>query len=122
MIRIAKRVADKSTFGRARLGAVITKNGRVLSTGFNKIGFTKHLKHKNAYSCTIHAEEAAIIALLGRGRQDILVGSTMYLSRVLRDGTSGMAKPCKNCQDLIRAVGMKRVMYTTDAGVEEWKP
>lgn len=119
MIRLANKMAAKSRFIRARMGAVITKGGRVLSTGTNKVGFSKKLKEKHEYSDTIHAEEAAIIPLLDGEKQHLLVGATIHVSRILKDGSPGMAKPCPTCQKLIEAAGIKKVFYTTESGVKK---
>lgn len=40
--------------------------------------------------------------------------ATMYVARVWKDGTWGMAKPCRfGCQQAIEAFNIKRVVYTT---------
>ena len=39
-------------------------------------------------------------------------GCTLYVARVLKDGTWAMAKPCKRCQAIIRNRGVRRVYYT----------
>ena len=39
-------------------------------------------------------------------------GAELYVARVIRDGTWVMAKPCKTCQALIRAKGIRKVYYT----------
>lgn len=46
------------------------------------------------------------------------IGCTLYVARVLRDGTWAMAKPCNKCQTRIRNRGVKRVYYTI--GPDEW--
>ena len=109
--RIASRIARKSQFGQHRLGAVIVKGGRVLSTGFNSLRYSKELKKGN-----VHAEEAAILKLLKAKRQSSLVGSTMYVTRFTPAGHIGLAKPCVHCQSLIQAVGIRDVLYTDNNG------
>lgn len=39
-------------------------------------------------------------------------GSTLYVAKVTRLGDIGCAKPCKNCQTIIRNRGIKKVIYT----------
>jgi len=39
-------------------------------------------------------------------------GATLWIARVLRNGTWAMSKPCKNCQKLIRNMNVKKVYYT----------
>ena len=119
MIKHASRVASESVFHRARIGAVIAKGSRILSSGYNRIGYSKYLPNR-PYPESIHAEEAAILKLLRERRLRDLAGSTIFVSRINRSGACRLSKPCRNCQDLIRSVGIKRVVYTTDTGVEEY--
>lgn len=109
MMRLANKQAKQALFERHRHGAVVVKGGRVLSTGFNEIRYTKELRRP-----TLHAEEAAILKLLKQRRMNDLIGSEIYVSRVKPNGSCGLSKPCANCLNLIRSVGIKRVYYTTD--------
>lgn len=110
-IRMAAKVAKQSTFKRHRLGAVVVKGHRILSTGYNEVRYSK-LTGKH----TLHAEASAIIKLLKSGHQNDLVGSTMYVTRFTRGGAVGMAKPCKSCHSLIQSVGINRVVYSNEEG------
>jgi deoxycytidylate deaminase len=110
MIRIASRQAEKSTH-RYKLGAVIVKGGRVLSTGYNEIRYSKELQKGS-----IHAEEAAILKLLKAKRLSDLAGADLYVSRISHGGYSRLSCPCAGCMALIRAVLIKKVIYTTDDG------
>lgn len=50
-------------------------------------------------------------------------GATLWVARVLKDGSWAMAKPCKNCETLIRNKGVKKVYYTTGPNSwESWEP
>lgn len=107
--RIAERQASKSEHKQHRLGAVIVKSGNVLSTGYNQLRPTKTLRHN-----TLHAEEAAILKLLNRGRLHQLAGSSIYVSRTTKGNAVGLARPCERCMDLIRSVGIRTIYYTVD--------
>lgn len=109
MIRIATKQALKSPFLRHRLGAVVVKGGRVLSTGYNEIRYTKELRNS-----TLHAEEAAILNLLKRRKLHELNGASIYVSRITPGGRTACSKPCNRCMDLIRSVGIERIHFTTD--------
>lgn len=119
MIRIATNQAKKSTFHRTRVGAVITKGGRIFSTGFNELRYYRKLPTKKPWDNSLHAEGKAVMRLLRTGRQTDLINASIYISRVKKDGTPGLAKPCKFCEELIRAVGIRKVFYTTDEGSVE---
>lgn len=121
MIRLATKKAHESTFHRARVGAVICRSGRVLSTGVNRIGYS-HFRLNRRWPESIHAEAQAILALLKKGRLDELAGSILYVSRIDRRGICRLAKPCANCHSLITSVNISKVVYTTDNGTEEYKP
>lgn len=109
-LNIAKRKANESTFQRAKIGAVITKGGRVLASACNQTRYSR-LTGKNWTS--IHAEEQAIYRVLNapNGLRK-LAGSTLYVTRIKKDGTTGLAKPCNKCQQLINSVGIKKVIHT----------
>lgn len=111
MLRLARKQALLSTFHRARVGAVVVRGGRVLSVGHNQIRYTKHIKRP--YPESLHAEQAAILKLLSKRKLSDLVGSTMFVCRIDRRGIARLARPCANCQNLIDAVGIKEVVYTT---------
>lgn len=60
---------------------------------------------------TFHAEERAIRnaqALVG----DDLSGMVLYVARSYKNGKPAMSKPCNKCDRLIRASGIKKVIYT----------
>lgn len=116
MIRLASRLAKQSPFERHKLGAVIVKGNRVLSTGYNEIRYTKELRKG-----TLHAEEAAILKLLKAKRLADLHNATMYVSRVCPSGRTGLSAPCSGCMDLIRSVGISQVVYTNNDGTTETK-
>jgi len=114
--RVASKVAMKSPHHQHKLGAVIVKSGRVLSTGFNRLRPNSFLGVD-----TLHAEEAAILKLLQKQRLHDLSGAEIYVTRFTRGGAVGIAKPCHRCEDLIRSVGIKRIFYTDYSGTSEQK-
>lgn len=116
--RLAELKAKQSPWPRHKLGAVITKGGRILATGHNHKGYSKYVKH-SATSNSIHAEEAAIAVLLRENRLHDLAGATLYVSRRTPGNRVALALPCSRCFSLIKAVGIKKVCYTTDEGTEE---
>ena len=119
MIRLATKAAYESKFRRARVGAVIVRGDRVLSVGCNRIGFS-HLLPNRPYRESIHAEQQAILGLLKARRQHELIGATIYVSRIGRNGHERLSKPCGNCHLLCATVGIHKVVYTSDQGVMEY--
>lgn len=109
--RIAQKQALKSPFLKHRVGAVITKGHRIISTGYNEIRYSK-ITGKTS----LHAEAAAIKQLMDQRKLGDLVGATIFVTRFTRGGRIGMACPCSSCMALIRAVGIRRVYYTQNDG------
>ncbi len=88
------------------MGAAIVKQGMIISIGRNSrkthpIGDSKR-------GCYMHAEMDAIV---GNPRY-WFKGATMYVYRERKDGTVGMARPCRNCMGVLVELKFKRVVYT----------
>jgi deoxycytidylate deaminase len=60
----------------------------------------------------LHAEISAI--LKARDKQV----HTLTVERYNKDGSTALAKPCRVCQEAIKAYGISVVKYTTDDGWE----
>lgn len=128
---ITFQVAKRSTCDRARVGSIIVKERRILTTGYNgapaglphcdEVG---HLMIDNHCVRTLHAEQNAIIQAALHGVS--VAGSTIYVTH----------QPCLTCAKMIINAGIKRVVYAghypdenavaflTEAGVElqHWEP
>lgn len=94
-----------------RIGAVIVKGKTVVAARSNSYRENRYLRSWPKY-IYMHAELAAISS---RG-MEACDGTSLYVARVRRDGSLGMAKPCEHCQKLIAQVGIKRVYYTSADG------
>jgi deoxycytidylate deaminase len=107
--RMASKEAIKSPHPQHKVGAIIVKSGRVLSTGFNSFRYTRELQKNN-----VHAEEAAILKLLKHRRLSDLSGAEIFVTRFTKGGRVGIARPCASCMSIIKSVGISDVHYTTD--------
>ena len=105
-----------------RIGAVIVKNKRILTTGYNgapagvkscaergecmrrKLNIPSGTRHELCYA--IHAEQNAIISASRRG----MLGSTLYLSGFEAGRPIEDATPCLICARLIKNAGIARVV------------
>ena len=112
--RIASKEALKSKHKQHRLGAVIVKGHRILSTGFNEIRPSHVIGTE-----TLHAEASAVLKLLKENRLHDLAGAEMYVTRFTEGGAVGLAMPCVHCMGLVSSVGIRRLHYTTDFGTTE---
>lgn len=119
--RAAKAVAELSDYPRHKLGCVVVKGHKIISSGCN----SKSRCHRVQAQLDIarfgpgspgklHAEVDALLPLIKNGTD--LSHTTLYVYRQHKDGTLACARPCSSCQQLIKKMGIKRVFYTTEDG------
>jgi len=116
-MRIAFLVAERSTCLRRKVGAVIVKDKRILTTGYN--GVPKGLKHCAEVGCLrdklnipsgqrqeicrgLHAEQNAIIQAAVFGVS--IDGSTIYVTNF----------PCITCTKMIINSGIVKIIYADE--------
>jgi deoxycytidylate deaminase len=111
-INLASKVAVLSAH-KFRIGAVIVQGSRTISFGINKYkSHPKQMNHHTAeHADSIHAELDAIINSRGNAE-----GATIYIVRLLQDGTIAMARPCFHCIKELKSAGVKRIVYSTQGG------
>lgn len=110
-INIAKEIASASKCVSKQVGAVIVKDGRILSTGYNgtPAGYKnccdywdgEYTKEHHDWSKTyeIHAEMNAIIWAARKGIS--IEGATIYVT----------LEPCSECSKNLIASGIVRIVY-----------
>ena len=106
-LALARVVSQHSNF-KIPMGAVIVKHGHPCAVGYNYV--TSHPKWCYGAQATIHAE----IDALATASKINLCGSTIYVYREHRDGTSALARPCANCRTMLKSRGVKWMIYTVD--------
>jgi len=115
VMELARNIALKST-SKFRLGAVLSKKNRVISTGYNQMEKTHPLMQKISktnYTLGLHAE---IHCCIGVSAKDLL-NSDLYVYRVKRNLEPALARPCAACYTFLCDVGVRRVHFTTPNGV-----
>ena len=95
----SNRSVDNRTF---ILGAVGLRNDGVIVSSRNVSALD--------YAPDHHAEARLV--------RKMTPNSTIWVARVLKNGTWAIAKPCSPCQTRLKAAGIKRVVYTI--GHNEW--
>jgi dCMP deaminase len=112
-MKITHLVAERSTCLRRRVGAIIVRDKRIISTGYN--GAPKGLAHCLEVGCLreqrgipsgerhelcrgAHAEQNAIIQAAGSGSS--MEGATMYCTD----------SPCSTCTKMIINAGIRRLV------------
>jgi dCMP deaminase len=105
-MEITLDVSKRSTCLRANVGAIVVKDKRILTTGYN--GAPKGLPHCLDEGCemvgghcvrSLHAEQNAILQAAEYGVP--LEGATIYTTH----------QPCVTCAKMIINAGLKRVVY-----------
>ncbi len=101
-LRMARIWAENSYCKRRQVGALVVKDQRIISDGYNGTpsGFENVCEENNvSFPYVLHAEANAITKLArSHNNSD---GSTLYIT----------ASPCLECAKLIIQAGIRRVIY-----------
>lgn len=108
-MEIAAKAASLSTYEH-RIGAVIIKHGKVMSTGFNT-NSTHPLPQKYFQFGSVHAETSAVLKCKNK---DNLIDSDIYIFRMSAKGAPALAKPCNTCVKVLTEYGVRRAYWTTN--------
>lgn len=102
-LKMAREWANLSHCKRKQVGAIVVKNGMIISDGYNG---TPAKMDNNCEDCdgkthwfVLHAEANAILKCAKHGQS--CEGSTLYLTH----------SPCKDCSKLVLSSGIKRLVY-----------
>ena len=117
----AKQDSLKSDFPRQGVGCVAVIGNKQIAIAHNTCKSHPKQKEYNKYrgfdepdkdKGTIHAEIHVLqkIRHLDVDFEDVV----LYVGRQKKDGSQGMAKPCKACQRMINEMGIGTVYYTED--------
>lgn len=102
LLRMAATVAERGTCSRLKVGAVLSRDGRILSTGYNGAPSGEaHCWHVGDRPCdrSVHAE---VNALVFAARHGVATeGASLYLTHA----------PCYSCAGLIINAGIATVTY-----------
>lgn len=104
-ISLALLTASRSSCNRLKVGCVLVKDNRIISTGYN--GFLPSAPHvsivrDNHEQATVHAEQNAISYCAANLSSSI--GATAYITHY----------PCINCTKILAASGIKEIKYLND--------
>jgi len=102
-LRMADEWSKLSHCKRRQVGALITKDGMIISDGYNGTpsGFENECETEDGYTkwYVLHAEANALMKLARSGNK--AKDATLYLTM----------SPCKECSKLILQAGISRVVY-----------
>jgi len=105
-LRMASTWAELSHCHRKKVGAVIVRDGMIISDGYNgtPAGFnnTCENEHGETHWYVLHAEANAILKV-ARSTNDCR-NATLYLT----------LSPCRDCSKLVLQAGISRVVYISE--------
>jgi dCMP deaminase len=117
-IDIAERVAQESHARRRKVGAIIVKDSRIISTGWNGMpsGWDNN--------CEIELDDGSLLT-----RPEVLHAESNCIAKLAKSTESGenadlyiTLSPCLDCAKLILQSGIKSVYYKTvyrdDSGIQ----
>ena len=123
LIEYATSFAYTSQHDITRVGAVIADGKSIVACGINSHQSHPMQKRYNIYrnfrndhtgaTHHLHAEIAALIKV----RWNDLSGMSIYVTRVLRDGSHGIARPCPACMAALKDHKINKIYYTTATGI-----
>lgn len=101
--------------GKVNMVAIVTKRKKIISVGYNSYTKTHTMQARCAFhsgddknKIYLHAEIAAIITAKNKRQQP----DSITVVRLLKNGKTGMAAPCKTCAKAIKDAGIKYVSHT----------
>lgn len=110
-VELAIVQALKSTYPH-KIGCVIFKGNKIISTGHNQIRHCAKIPSKyKIYRDSLHAEQHAILNAPSRKS---LKGASILVIRINPNKKNLLlAKPCMMCYDFIEYIGIKKMYYST---------
>lgn len=114
-LRRAAQIAQKSNVKSHKHGCVITRDGEIISEGYNY--HTKNMEH----GFTIHSEVSALLKL--KKKKSTVEDAELYVVRIgaaSHGFPTKLSKPCYNCEKAILKAGIKKVYYSTDDEFENY--
>lgn len=113
--QVVSRAIEAAKFSehRFRVGAVVYKDNRHWASGYNKAQKT-HPDSPHPFK-SIHAEFDAVMNMISGEDSwwhETLKDYSIYVHRLKRDGSDGLAKPCCWCQKMLDMVGIKEIHYS----------
>ena len=112
IIKLCLLESEKSNH-RFKIGAVVFKGNRILSSGHNEIRSSNIPSKHKLYNNSVHAEQAA---LLGTDWNKLKGCSILVMRCSKTKGNLSNAKPCPLCQKLLAHIGIRNIYYSNEIG------
>ena len=117
----ARSLANRSSYGKIRHGAVLVKGGTIINSSYNKDKFSSfgnRFRRQGLGPATHHAELGCILGV----DKSKTTGATVYVVRINKLGQYRLSKPCPMCHEILKFCGVKKVVYTkNEHEIESYK-
>jgi dCMP deaminase len=131
-MRIAEEVATMSHARRLQVGAIVVKDDRVISMGYNGMpaGWDNNCEHEVGYWESVYQEEMKYVNTGElKTNPEVLHAETNAIAKLARSSESGLDSdlfvthsPCLDCAKIIYQSGIRRVYfgsaYRDNSGVD----
>lgn len=107
LVRMAVIASERGTCLRARVGAVVSRNGRVISTGY--VGAPAGLPHCLEVGCDISEHSGCIRTV--HAEANAIAWAARYGISTERAEIHCTYSPCASCAKLLINAGIVRVVY-----------
>lgn len=111
-IRLAIQQAEQSAMPN-RLGAVVVRKKNVIGAGYNREDHPWLYRNNILKLHPKHGMHAEVSALYGADDSEDAI---VYVVRLRKDDSIGLAKPCLSCAGYMIISGIKRVIYSDNDG------
>lgn len=112
ILKLALEEAESSSNYPYRIGAVIFKGSRIISSGHNQIRSNSISKKYKIFEESLHAEQDALLGIDWLK----LKGCSICVVRLNYSGSLSMGKPCNMCYSALKFVGIKKIYYSNYNG------
>ena len=110
-LKVAETYAELSSAKRLKVGAVIVKDNRIISIGYN--GMPSGWTNECEYSTGIYALDQELVT-----KREVIHAESNAITKVAKSTESAegavlytTCSPCLNCAKLIHQAGISRVVY-----------
>lgn len=110
-LRIASQAAKLSNSHTYKVGAALLKNGKPISTGWNRYSMPKWSFRRKIP--TRHAE----IHCVGKISEGSVCGCILFIVRIKNNGELGYSKPCNECFNKLKKLNLKDIYYINKIGI-----
>jgi len=114
LVKLARTMLDLPTSRNRHFSFLLVRN-KVLSVGYS-LGYTTHPLAKK-YGHRFNAIHSELSVIKNFPYPPSLLSKCKIVNiRIMRDGSLGMSRPCKHCQQLLHDLDITDIWYTNEQG------